>query len=139
MGRVLVDVKLENLGELYLADRGHLGEDQVRTVFVKDALVDTGATGFSAPRSVIDELGLKPTRTRPTRTAGGPTIVQMFEAVRLTIQGRDCLVDVAEIPQDRPVLIGQIPLEQLDFVVDPFQHQLIGNPAHGGEHMLEMY
>jgi hypothetical protein len=38
-----------------------------------------------------------------------------------------------------PPLIGQIPLEFLDFVVDPTGGRLIGNPAHGGEHMFEMY
>jgi hypothetical protein len=37
------------------------------------------------------------------------------------------------------VLIGQVPLELLDFVVDPRAQKLIGNPAHGGEQMLEMY
>jgi hypothetical protein len=46
---------------------------------------------------------------------------------------------VAEVPDDCPVLIGQIPLEVLDFVVDPVGQRLIGNPAHGGEQMLEMY
>jgi hypothetical protein len=37
------------------------------------------------------------------------------------------------------VLIGQIPLETLDFVVDPVGQKLIGNPAHGGEHIYEWY
>lgn len=47
--------------------------------------------------------------------------------------------DVAELPDSRPVLIGQLPLEGLDFVVDPLGQRLIGNPAHGGEHMIELY
>ena len=59
--------------------------------------------------------------------------------MRLTVEGRDCLSDVAEVPDDCPVLIGQIPLELLDFVVDPVGRRLIGNPAHGGEHMLDMF
>jgi hypothetical protein len=59
--------------------------------------------------------------------------------VRLTIQGRHCPVDVLEVPDDVPVLIGQIPLENLDLVVDPRGGKLIGNPAHGGEHAFEMY
>jgi hypothetical protein len=63
----------------------------------------------------------------------------MYRAVRLTIQGRDCICDVAEIPDDCPVLVGQIPLEALDFVVDPAGQRLIGNPEHGGEHMIELY
>jgi hypothetical protein len=57
----------------------------------------------------------------------------------LTIQGRECPVEVAEVPDEVPVLIGQIPLEYLDFVVDPKNQRLIGNPAHGGEQMLELY
>jgi hypothetical protein len=36
-------------------------------------------------------------------------------------------------------IIGQIPLEYLDFVVDPRSQKLTGNPAHGGEHMFELY
>jgi hypothetical protein len=37
------------------------------------------------------------------------------------------------------VLIGQIPLEGLDFVVDPQGQRLIGNPDHGGQHMIDAY
>jgi hypothetical protein len=63
----------------------------------------------------------------------------MYEAVRLTIQGRSCTMDVLEAPDDVPVLIGQLPLEHLDLVVDLRNRCLIGNPAHGGEHIYEMY
>ena len=48
-------------------------------------------------------------------------------------------MDVMEVPDDTPVLIGQLPLEQLDFVVDLQSRSLIGNPAHGGEQMYELY
>ena len=44
-----------------------------------------------------------------------------------------------EVPNNVPVLIGQLPLEHLDFVVDLRSQSLIGNPAHGGEHMYELY
>jgi hypothetical protein len=37
------------------------------------------------------------------------------------------------------VLIGQIPLEYLDLVVEARGQRLVGNPAHGGEHMFELY
>jgi hypothetical protein len=37
------------------------------------------------------------------------------------------------------LLIGQVPLEVLDFVVGAIGQQLIGNPAHGGEHLIELY
>jgi hypothetical protein len=57
----------------------------------------------------------------------------------LTIQGRECKVEVAEPPDDCPVLIGQVPLELLDFVVDPVGQQLIGNPDHNGEQMIDLF
>jgi hypothetical protein len=37
------------------------------------------------------------------------------------------------------VLIGQLPLEALDFVVDPRGRRIIGNPAHGGELMYDLF
>ena len=49
------------------------------------------------------------------------------------------MIEAAEIPDACPVLIGQIPLELLDFVVDPVGQRLLGNPEHGGEQMIEMY
>jgi hypothetical protein len=36
-------------------------------------------------------------------------------------------------------LIGQIPLEMLDFVVDPTGQKLIGNPDHFGEQMIDLF
>ena len=65
--------------------------------------------------------------------------VQFYDAVKLTVQGRDCTIDVAAIDDNCPVLIGQVPLELLDFVVDPKGQKLIGNPAHGGEFMIGMF
>jgi hypothetical protein len=47
-------------------------------------------------------------------------------------------VDVLEVPDQVPVLIGQIPLEFMDYVVDPVGRRLIGNPAHGGHQVLEI-
>ncbi|QDV38495.1 hypothetical protein [Tautonia plasticadhaerens] len=48
-------------------------------------------------------------------------------------------MDVLEVPDGTPALIGQLPLEHLDFVVDLRSRTLIGNPAHGGEHIYELY
>jgi predicted aspartyl protease len=137
--RVKVAAKIENLGELYMVEKGLLQGDQVHRIEVSDALVDTGATTLSMPKSLIDQLGLTPLRSRTARTSAGLATFKVYGAVRLTVQGRECTIDVAEVPEDCPVLIGQVPLELLDFVVDPANQCLIGNPAHGGEQMLEMY
>lgn len=139
MGQVLVEVKIENGGDVYDFDKGRIKPEEIRTLIVPDALVDTGATTLSMPKSMLEKLGLKYLRSRPARTSAGPVQVRVFGTARLTIQGRDCPLDVTELPDGCPVLIGQIPLESMDFVVDMKTHKLVGNPAHGGEHIIELY
>jgi hypothetical protein len=107
MGRVLTEATIENLKDLWDAERGLLPPEKVRRITVSDALVDTGAT--------------------------------VYDVVRLTIQDRDCPVEVVEVPDEVPVLIGQLPLENLDLVVDLQGRRLTGNPAHGGEQVFELY
>ena len=123
MGKVSVAAKIENIADLYAVDNGTLRSDQVRCVDVSDALVDTGATMLSLPRRMIAELGLKRFRTRHARTTTGVSEFAVYGTVQLTVQGRDCRVDVTEVPDDCPVLIGQVPRELLDFVVDPVGRQ----------------
>ena len=101
--------------------------------------MDTGATLLSMPTRLIKQLGLKKTGSNRVTSSVGPAEAAIYEAVRLTIQGRSCTMDVMEVPDDVPVLIGQIPMEHLDFVVDLRSRTLIGNPAHGGEHVYELY
>ncbi len=139
MGKVLVPARIENVYDLHEVSLGTRAVDAVRRADVSDALADTGASTLSLPKALIARLGLKPFRTREARTSAGPVTLQVYGTVRLSVQGRDCTCDVVEIPDDCPVLIGQIPLELLDFVVDPSGHRLIGNPAHGGEHIIELY
>jgi predicted aspartyl protease len=139
MGRVLTEATIENLEDLHLVNRGMLPPDQVRRVTVPDALVDTGATLLSLPTWLIKQLGLRRQYSKRVTNTSGIRETDVYGTVRLTIAGRDCPTDVMEVPDSVPVLIGQIPLEYLDFVIDPRQQRLIGNPAHGGEQMFELY
>ncbi len=139
MGRVVAEATIENLSDLYLAHRGVQPPEQVRRIVVPDALADTGATLLSIPTRLIQQLGLVQTGSKRVTSSAGATQAAMYEAVRLTVMGRSCTMDVLAAPDDASVLLGQIPLEHLDLVVDPRNRKLIGNPAHGGEHVCEMY
>jgi predicted aspartyl protease len=139
MGRVLTEATIENMRDLWDAESKRIPSNEVRSVTVSDALVDTGATLLSIPSRLIKQLGLTKTGAKRITSSVGVGEAAMYDAVRLTIQGRTCTMDVMEVPDSVPVLIGQLPLEHLDFVVDLRSHRLIGNPAHGGEHMYELY
>ncbi len=138
MGRVVVSAVIESLEDLYRVHRGELATAQVRRVEVVEALANTGATGLSLPRRLVGQLGLLPIRTRRAVTTAGIRDVPTYGAVKLTVQERDCICDVTEVDDACPVLIGQVPLELMDLVIDPGRRQLTGNPAHGGEHMIEL-
>lgn len=139
MGKVVAAVKIENLADQLKARDGLLSAEQVRHVEVADALADTEATMLSVPKRLIQQLGLQRHRTRTAKTSAGVFSFGVYEPVRLTVMDRDCVVEVLEITDDCPVLIGQIPLEALDLVVDPAGRRLIGNPEHDGEHVIEVY
>src|SRR5436190_291505 len=94
MGRVLTEATIENLEDLYAVKRGLLPVDQVRRITVSDALVDTGATLLSLPTRIIRQLGLSPRYSKRVTSSAGVADAWMYEAVRLTIQGRECTMDV---------------------------------------------
>jgi len=137
VGKVVVQAIVENLDDLSAVRQGRLPADQVRRVEVSDALIDSGATGLLMPTRMIIALGLELVRARTARTIAGETPLHIYRAVQLTIQGRDCISDVAEISDEFPIIVGQVPLELMDWVIDMRGQRLIGNPAHRGEHMIE--
>src|SRR3989442_262542 len=108
MGRVVTESTIENLEDLWAVRRGSSPPDQVRRVTVTDALVDTGATLLSLPTRLIQQLGLKEQYRKRVTSSIGVSEAAVYDAVRLTIQGRSCTMDVMEVPDTVPVLIGQL-------------------------------
>jgi len=138
MGRVTTEIIVENLNDLWDARAGRITDSAVRKSTIPAALVDTGATFLSLPTTIIQQLGLKKSFSRRIMTSKGPSESDVYDTVRLTIQGRTCNQDVMEVPDGVPPLIGQLPLEALDFVVDPVGQRIIGNPEHGGEQIYDL-
>jgi predicted aspartyl protease len=138
MGRVTAEITVENLDDLWSVKKGQIADSAVRRTTIPDALVDTGATFLSLPTKVIQGLGLSKAFTRRIMTSKDPAEADVFESVKLTIDGRSCNLDVMEVPDTVPALVGQVPLELLDFVVDPVRQRIMGNPAHGGEAMSDL-
>ncbi len=139
MGRVTVSAVVSSIEDVYRFMRDDLAESEVRKIHIPEALIDTGATNLSLPQSMIAELGLMPFTTRRTMTADGVRNLRIFAAVQLDVNGRYCTCDVTEIPDGCPVLMGQVPLQLMDFVVDPKRHRVIGNPAHNGEWIVDQF
>ena len=104
-----------------------------------EALVDTGATRLYLQTNTIRALGLKKESEVSSKTTNGLRRRAVYQPVRLELMGRHGAFEVVEVDDDVPNLLGQVPLEVLDFVIDPKRQRLLPNPAHGGEQMTEEY
>ena len=133
MGRILVDLKVSNFGDVLT------GKEKVRSIIVGNALVDTGAAMLNLHKSEIEQLGLQYLRKIKVRTANGAIERNVYGVARVELLGRESEFDVLELPEDVPNLVGYIILEQLDFVADTANQKLIPNPEHGGEYALDLY
>jgi predicted aspartyl protease len=138
--RVTCAARVENTIDSALARQGKLAEAAVRAVTIADALVDTGASTLGLPTSVLRQLGLpEPTSTRQSRNTTGEYEVKIYGPVRLWVFDRDMVLDAMEVTDGCPVLIGQLPLEHMQLVVDMSNHRLAKSPANGGEWILDMF
>lgn len=139
VGHTLVTMKVQNFVDWSAAQGSRPGRRRtVRTVIIPDALVDTGTTYLCLPSRYIKQLGLKPfPQTVNARTAAGIVERRLYGGALLTLEARTDQFTVAELPDDAPALIGVIPLEGLDFVVDPTTQKLTGK--HGPTRMMLMY
>ena len=137
MGKVVVKVKLTYYVEEQLK-KLRLLKGKPRSVET-EASVDTGATRLYLQTRVIRVLGLRKAGEVVSRTTNGGRKRGVYQAARLDLMGRHGNFDVVEVDDDVTNLIGQAPLEVLDFVVDAKRQKLIGNPDHGGIQMTEEY
>ena len=130
MGKVIVKIKLTNLKDIFLKSAG-ARRTEPRVIEVS-SLVDMGATRLYLKPSVIKKLGLQRIDAVRSQTTNGEAIRFKYEPVQLELMGRKENFDVIEVPESVPNLLGQVPLEILDLVVDSKRQKLIPNPEHGG-------
>ena len=129
MGKVTTRIKVENWLDAELTAAGSRKE-KLRSVET-EALVDTGAVKFYLKSSIIQRLGLRPIGEIQMRTMSNRSETRrVYAPVVLEIQGRTGRFDVVEVPDSLPNIVGQIPLEDLDWVVDCRNQKLIPNPEH---------
>jgi hypothetical protein len=71
VGRIVTSAVIENIEDLLLVRAGHRKPEEVRRIGIAEALVDTGTTFLSLPKSVLQKLGLGFQYTRRGITPGG--------------------------------------------------------------------
>jgi clan AA aspartic protease len=131
MGLVYSEITLKNALDVGKAREGIIPEQQVRAVTV-NALVDTGAGTLVINEETRQKLGLVIERLRRATLADGASAnYQVAEPVKIYWKDRETTCQAIVIPGADRILLGAIPLEDLDLIVDPVKQALTG--AHGDE------
>jgi clan AA aspartic protease len=138
MGFVYADITLRNAGDITIARREIEKESIIREIAVR-ALVDTGAGTLVINESIRQQLGLKidEGNVHYAELADGSTVIySRTEPVQIQWKNRKATFHAAVVPSAREVLLGAIPLEDMDLIVHPSKLELVG--AHGDEIILKL-
>ena len=128
MGLVYAEIELVNGDDLSLHRRGFLSEAEIRTVRTR-ALVDSGAYDLVINEEVKEQLGLTVIDRRTGRLADERDLeLDMVGPVEVRFETRSTIVKALVLPATSEVLLGAIPLEGLDVIVDPVRERLLVNP-----------
>ena len=131
-------IELANLTDLNLADAGVISPEEVRRVSIENALVDTGATRLSLPKPLIEQLGLTPVGVTRAMTANGITDRTIYSVVEFKVLERRGAMEITDLPENAPVLVGHMVLELLDLCLD-IRKGLTYNPDHDNEWIEEQW
>ena len=130
MGIVYAEIELISAGDLEMARRKIIGEEEVKSMRV-NMLVDTGAYNLCINETIQEQLGLPFIEKRKAQSANGS--VEEYDVVGpvvLKFKNRRTVCNALVLQGDNEPLLGAIPLEDMDVLIHPLRQELIVNPDH---------
>lgn len=128
MGVIYAEIELINALDLGLARRHLIGEEEIKRMHVS-MLVDTGSVYMCINENVQEQLKLDVVEQRKGQLADGRVMeYDVVGPIEVRFKNRRCVVDAMVIPGDNELLLGAIPLEDMDVLIHPQRQELIVNP-----------
>lgn len=128
MGYVIAEVQLVNQTDKILADAGHLAQAKIRSMKI-EMLVDSGAYMMAINEHIQAQLGLNYIESKEAELADGTRITcDVVGPLEVKFANRRAFVEAIVLPGKSQPLLGAIPMEYMDVLVDPRRQQLIVNP-----------
>lgn len=128
MGLIYAEIELVNPVDLGLVRRGHLNKAEVRREIVR-ALVDGGAYMLCINEHIRAQLDLETVSAAEAELADGTRRkVDVVGPVMINFKNRTTSCNAAVLPGDTEVLLGAIPMEDLDVVLVPKEQTIDVNP-----------
>ena len=136
MGLVYENITLKNTLDVLNSRRGIINESDIREINVR-AMVDTGAETLVINEEMRLELGLETEGQRQVSLANDAYETCIItEPVMVYWKNRSSVTRALVLQGLTEVLLGAIPLEEMNLVVDPKNKQLTG--VNGDEVVLKV-
>ena len=130
MGLVQTEITLKNIRDKMKAEEGYIKELEIRQTTVQ-AVVDTGAMTLVINEQLRQQLGLGVVGAKQATLADNTKkMVKIAETVEVHWKNRSMTCQPWVVSAGR-ILLGAIPLENMDLMVDPGSQMLVG--VHGDE------
>ena len=130
MGLVYADIELINGGDLEMARRGYMDQDEVKRMRI-NALVDTGSYMLAINENIQEQLQLPVVEKRKAQMANGHIVeCDVVAPVEIRFKNRRSSCSAMVLPGDSEPLLGAIPREDMDVLIHPLRQELVVNPDH---------
>jgi hypothetical protein len=130
MGLVYAEVTLINADDLAFYRSNKIQKSDIREIKTT-MLVDSDAYMLAINEVVKEQLGLFVVDKRKAQLADGS--IQEFEIADLIdvrFANRKATCNAMVLPGNTEMLLGAIPMEEMDVLIHPNKNQLIVNPEH---------
>jgi clan AA aspartic protease len=137
MGYIITEIMLVNVEDEIDVRRGYISMDKVRKETVQ-ATVDTGAMSLIITEELYEKLGLSQIDEIIANLANGMRLPsKVTSEVVIYCNKRRTVVNAVVIPGAKRILLGVLPLEGMDLIIDPKKQTLVG--VHGDEVVCTAY
>ncbi|CAN2042180.1 Clan AA aspartic protease [Candidatus Magnetomoraceae bacterium gMMP-15] len=124
MGYIYADIEILNSGDAIALREGKITEDQIKKIKVK-ALVDSGAYMLCINENIKNQLNLtKIDYVNAEMADGRIEKVEVAGPVDIRFKTRSTSCRAAVLPGNSEVLLGSIPLEDMDIIILPRKRKL---------------
>ncbi|MDR1268629.1 MAG: hypothetical protein LBK82_03800 [Planctomycetaceae bacterium] len=124
MGFTYADITLVNAIDMGNADQGLIPQESVRMIDIR-ALVDSGAMSLVIGKKIKEQLGLRVLRTTDGELADGSSAnCEVVGPVEVRFKNRATTCDAFVLANANEVLLGVIPIEGMDVIIDPIKEEL---------------
>jgi clan AA aspartic protease len=125
---IYADIELISVEDLALQRNGHIDQDEIKRMHI-NMLVDTGSYMLAINENIQQILRLPVTDSRKARLANEQSIwCDVAGPVEVRFKNRKTACYAMVLPGDAEPLLGAIPLEDLDVVINPLRQELEVKP-----------